>query len=137
MYINQLTHDKLIDPNESLLTLYQRKAVIWNNAWFLNIRTAYGLAFFGRKWNNMDLIEKSQRIFNTLLNLPRIRGLFPSIVFPSLNNEKEIYTINGVKAFYPTSEYNVVDACIAMYWALKISIDLDMHHHSFFPCPKI
>ncbi|MFX1390490.1 MAG: hypothetical protein ACFE9Z_10535 [Promethearchaeota archaeon] len=97
----------------------QRLAQIWNNAWFLNIRTAFGFRYFGEFWNDENLINNSRKMVNTVLNLPRSQGLFPSVIFPESYNSNIISTINGLKAFLYTDEFHVVDSCLAMYWALK------------------
>jgi hypothetical protein len=99
----------------------QRLAQIWNNAWFLNVRTAYGFWYFGKTWNIKSLIEKARKILNTILCLPRNQGVFPSVIFPESCNNDKISTINGLKAFLYTDEFHIVDSCLAMYWALKFT----------------
>ncbi|MFX1446012.1 MAG: hypothetical protein ACFFHV_21555 [Promethearchaeota archaeon] len=100
----------------------QRLAQIWNNAWFLNVRTAYGFRYFGEFWDNENLIEKANKIINTILFLPRIQGVFPSVIFPESCNTDRISTINGLKAFLYTEEFHIVDCCLAMYWTIKYSV---------------
>ncbi len=97
----------------------QRVAQIWNNAWFLNIRTAYGFRYFGEFWKNSSLIDKASKMFNTILNLPRINGVFPSVIFPESQNTNKFSTVNGLKAFIYSEEFHVVDSCLSMYWVLK------------------
>jgi len=75
--------------------ILERVAVVWNNAWFLNIRSAYGLKFFGEQWKNEDLTKKSHQMVNTVLNLPRTNGIFPSLVLPVSYNAIEYSIING------------------------------------------
>lgn len=106
-------------------SIVRRVAEIWNNAWFLNIRTAYGLRFFGDHWQNQDLKEKGNKILSTLLSLPRKQGLFPSVILPGSENAHKFSFINGVKAFRYTNEYHIVDAALAMYWALKFYQDFE------------
>jgi len=96
-----------------------RTAEVWNTAWFLNIRTAWAIRYFGEAWNNNQFIEKADSILNTLLNLPRINKIFPSIIFPAAPNSSIVSYINGSKAYLYSNEYNIVDASLAMYWALK------------------
>ena len=102
-----------------------RTAEIWNNTWFLNIRTAYAMRYFGELWEDYSLIEKTNRILNTLLNLPRTQGIFPSVIFPSAPNSSVISYINGVKGYLYSDDYNIVDSCLAMYWALKFYQDFE------------
>ena len=105
--------------------LIERPAEIWNNAWFLNIRTGYALKYFGELWNDDNLIDKGNRVLNTLLNLPRTSGLFPSVVLPAALDSTEVSFVNGVKAFVFTDLFHVVDSCLAMYWALKYYQDYE------------
>jgi len=100
-------------------------AAIWNNAWFMNIRSGYSLKYFGKLWNDNDLMDKGNKILNTLLSLPRMNGFFPSLIYPSAPNTKEISTINGLKGFIKTHDFNMVDVSLAMYWALKFYQDFD------------
>ncbi|MHA1378912.1 MAG: hypothetical protein ACTSRG_11070 [Candidatus Helarchaeota archaeon] len=105
--------------------IIERPAEMWNNAWFLNIRTAYGIRFFGDFWKNNDYIEKGNRMLNTVLSLPRIRGIFPSVVLPAAPDSNVVSTINGVRAFLHTDDFHTVDACLAMYWAIKYYQDFE------------
>jgi len=105
--------------------ILERVAVVWNNAWFLNIRSAYGLKFFGEQWKNEDLIKKSHQMVNTVLNLPRTNGIFPSLVLPVSYNAIEYSIINGTKAFFYMNDFHVVDASLTMYWTLKFMQDFN------------
>ncbi|MFW9880433.1 MAG: hypothetical protein ACFFG0_45770 [Candidatus Thorarchaeota archaeon] len=121
---------KFFSPNQikdffNLHTNLQRIAVLWNNAWFLNIRSTYGLRFFGDYWKNEDFIKKSDQMVNTIIELPRINGIFPSLVLPASYNATEYSVINGSKAFFYMDEFNLVDADLAMYWALKFYQDFN------------
>jgi hypothetical protein len=122
---------KIFDKFTRNLPIINRTAEIWNNAWFLNIRSGYGFRYFGELWKNNDLLEKGRRILNTLLILKRIRGVFPSLIFPSPPNESaeslEISTINGLKAFIPTDDFHLVDTTITMYWGLKHYQDFEQN----------
>ncbi len=127
--INELTYDpekvKWFDKYTRRRAYIPRTAEIWNNAFFLNMRTAYGLRYFGELWNDEGLIDKGIKILNTILNLPRIRGVFPSVIFPASSNTDVISTINGLKAFSYTDDFHIVDSCLAMYWALKFYQDFE------------
>ncbi len=115
---------RFVKPNELYeLTHYysniQRLAQVWNNAWFLNVRSSYGFRYFGQLWDNRDLIDKGDKIVNTVLNLSRIHGVFPSVIFPESPNTDVISTVNGLKAVIYTEEFHIVDSCLAMFWVLK------------------
>lgn len=105
--------------------ILQRVAVVWNTAWFLNIRSAYGLKFFGEQWKNEDLLKKSNQMVNTVLNLPRTNGIFPSLVLPASYDATEYSIINGTKAFFYMNDFHLVDASLTMYWALKFMQDFN------------
>ena len=100
-----------------------RIAYAWNNAWFSNIRSSYGLRYFGEKWSNKDYLEKAQRLLNTVLYLPRTNGIFPSILLPTGLNSNKFSVINGTNAFFCLEDFNVVDASVTMYWTLKLLQD--------------
>lgn len=126
--VNKQINDMIFDPEKvkwfdkytQRHAFAPRTAEVWNNAWFLNIRTAYGLKYFTNEIDEFKLKEKADRILNTTLNLPRNSGIFPSVIFPEGLNSNIISYINGVKAGLYSNEYNVVDACLTMYWALKL-----------------
>jgi hypothetical protein len=103
-----------------------KNAAIYNNAWFLNIRSSYGFRYFGEIWNDNDLIEKSNAMMNLLVQLPRNHGLFPSIILPSSMKTSEFITIKGTKAWWPIDYYHIVDVSLAMYWALRIVRDFKL-----------
>ncbi|MFX1298211.1 MAG: hypothetical protein ACFFD2_25575, partial [Promethearchaeota archaeon] len=114
--------------------IIRRTAEIWFNAWFLNLRTGYSFRYFGDLWENEDLKEKGDRLLNTVMNLPRIRGVFPTVIFPASWDATEISAINGLKAFIYTDLFNLVDVSLTMYWALKFYQDFekrnDIKEHS-------
>jgi hypothetical protein len=102
-----------------------RVAVIFNTAWFLNVRSAYSLRFFGETWKDKDLVDKSIKMLNLILELPRIKGVFPSLVLPNSENAIEFSTSKGVKAWWHIDYYNLVDTVLAMYWTIKLSRDFN------------
>ncbi|MEJ2294898.1 MAG: hypothetical protein P8Y23_09015, partial [Candidatus Lokiarchaeota archaeon] len=113
--INEMIFDpekvKWFDKYTRRHAFVPRIASTWQNAWFLNIRTAYGMKFFAEKWNDDNLWEKADRLINTIINLPRNKGIFPSVLFPTQEDSEIISYINGVKAGLYSDEYNIVDAC--------------------------
>ena len=127
--LNDLIFDpekvKKFDKHTRRVAFVPRTAEIWNNAWFLNIRTAYSFRYFGELWKNDNLIDKAKRILNTVLLLPRVNGVFPSVIFPASVGSKIISTINGLKGYLYSNDYHVVDSCLTMYWALKFRKDFN------------
>ncbi|MHA1311562.1 MAG: hypothetical protein ACTSQO_11655 [Candidatus Helarchaeota archaeon] len=126
-FSNSLFWIKLFDKLTRNLPIIKRTAEIWNNAWFLNIRSGYGLRYFGEFWGDKDLIKKGTQILNTILNLTRIKGVFPSVIFPPQEHDNNIITINGLKAFIPSNDFHLVDTCLTMYWALKYYQDFEQN----------
>ena len=100
-----------------------RIAYAWNQAWFSNIRSSYGLRYFGEMWFNRDYLEKAEKLLNTVLYVPRTNGIFPSIILPTGLNSDKFSFINGVHAYICLDDFNVVDASLTMYWTLKILQD--------------
>jgi hypothetical protein len=105
--------------------IIKRTAEIWNNAWFLNIRTGYGFRAFGELWQDAELSRKGTIILNTVLNLPRTHGAFPSVILPASWDATTVSTINGLKAFVFTDDFHLVDTALTMYWALKFYQDFE------------
>ena len=118
-FANSLFYLKQFAQLTTSLPVITRVAEIWNNAWFMNLRTGYGFRCFGELWKNDDLVAKSNKILNTVLNLPHFRGVFPTVVLPLSWDATGISTINGLKAFKYTHDFCLVDTSLAMYWALK------------------
>lgn len=58
---------------------WREKKSIWNQAWFSSLRSAYGYRLWGMKWNNSDLIEKSELAKQFALSAPQTNGLFPAL----------------------------------------------------------
>ncbi|MBN2150067.1 MAG: hypothetical protein JW839_01350 [Candidatus Lokiarchaeota archaeon] len=114
---------KAFDSLTRALPIVARNAEVWNNAWFMNVRTAYALAHFGKSWSDPVLTDKARRALELVLSLPRERGLFPTIVLPAKPGGAGYSEIKGVRGFHYVDEYNVVDNSLTMYWALKLYQD--------------
>ncbi len=124
-FSNSLWWIKRFDWFTRTFPVIQRTAEIWENAWFMNIRTGYSIRYFGELWNNPDLILKGEKMLNTVLSLPRTRGVFPTKIYPASRDATEYSTVNGFKAFMHTDDFNLVDVSLAMYWALKYYQDFE------------
>lgn len=102
----------------------KRNAEVWFNAWFNNMRSAYGFRYFGEIWERPDLVEKGDRILHTFLSTPRVRGASPSVILPAcVGGPTEISTIKGLQGFFYVDDYSLVDVCLTSYWALKYTTD--------------
>jgi hypothetical protein len=51
---------------------------IFQQSWFSNIRTAYGLYWYGKRLGVDDWCEKSCRVKEFVLNMPVVNGFFPT-----------------------------------------------------------
>ncbi|MFX1278983.1 MAG: hypothetical protein ACFFA3_06160 [Promethearchaeota archaeon] len=109
----------------------RRFAVILNNSWFSNVRTSYGLRFFGELWNEEDLIKRSERILNTIYSLPRSQGIFPGIILSAGEGSEVVSTIKGSLGLSVIEDFNLVDVAITLYWMIKI------HHDFNIPANKL
>lgn len=114
-----------IDEFKNNFNKKNKPAAIYNIAWFLNIRSSYGIRYFGEIWDNQELIAKSRAMRNLIAQLPRKNGIFPSIILPSSNNTSEYLTVSGTKAWWPIDYFHVVDVALSMYWLIKIAIDFN------------
>lgn len=66
-------------PGSGYEVNWREKKSIWNQAWFSSLRSAYGYRLWGMKWNNSDLIEKSELAKQFALSAPQTNGLFPAL----------------------------------------------------------
>ncbi len=122
-FSNKASWIKAFDKLTRTFPVVAKNAEIWNNAWFMNVRTAYALAHFGKAWGDASLVDKARRALELVLSLPRERGLFPTVVMPAKPGVAGYSTIKGVRGFLYVDEYNIVDNSLAMYWALKLHQD--------------
>ncbi|MHA1973952.1 MAG: hypothetical protein ACTSW1_13220 [Candidatus Hodarchaeales archaeon] len=97
--------------------------LIYNNAWYNNIRSAYGLKFFSKKWNDKELEIKADKMKNLILQAPKEQGIFPCHFF--INKRGEQVYIPGTRAFAPVSYYHTVDNSWTLFWLLQWYQDLE------------
>jgi hypothetical protein len=55
---------------------------LWFHSWFNNMRTAWGLHYWGRLMNRPEWVERSRAVARLLLMAPREQGLFATIYRP-------------------------------------------------------
>lgn len=53
--------------------------IVWNQAWFNGLRSAYGMWHFGARLGRKDWQVRAQRVKAWTLKAPQTRGLFPAI----------------------------------------------------------
>lgn len=96
-------------------------------AWFNNLRSAYGIQFWGDKLGNDDWKEKSQKMFAMALAAPQDHGAFPS----RWNNfRKEWSGCLMQNAVGNGAYYDSVDMAWKTYWLLRWYEDIE-------PLPEI
>jgi hypothetical protein len=95
---------------------------IMNQAWFNNVRTGYGIYYYGKKWKDEKLISFAKKIKNLILNTPQNFGIFPSVCFTP---EKEIIWEKGTKGFEYVPYYHTPDNSTTCYWILQWYKDLE------------
>lgn len=106
---------------------WREKKSLWNQAWFSSLRSAYGYRLWGEKWNNDDMVRRSDLAKNFALSAPQEDGLFPAVFWADDDNEWE----NG---FWGHSdrrpenheEYgNILDMSWTCIWMLKWYRDIE------------
>ncbi|MHA1226304.1 MAG: hypothetical protein ACTSPV_06130 [Candidatus Hodarchaeales archaeon] len=97
--------------------------LIYNNAWYNNIRSAYGIKYFAQKWQDQELEAKADKMKNLILQAPKNQGIFPCHFF--INKRGEQAYIPGTRAFAPVSYYHTVDNSWTLFWLLQWYQDLE------------
>lgn len=91
------------------------KCIVWNQAWFNNLRSAYGWYHYGKKAGRADWMERAARIKEWSLSAPQQEGIFPAIYdleagewwgsVPRLNGDRR--------------RYHTASASWTAYWMLE------------------
>jgi len=90
-------------------------------AWFNNLRSAYGIRFWGDKLSNEDWKQKSDKMLAMALAAPQDRGAFPS----QWNNfQKKWKGCLMQKAVGHEAYYDSVDMAWKAYWLLRWHQDI-------------
>jgi hypothetical protein len=104
------------DPKE------KRASEIKNQAWFNNLRVAYGMFHYGTKWGDKALIEKACLMKNLVLAAPSEKGIFASV----LSIGRWLMTwIKGTKADENCDFYHTADSAWTGYWMLQWYKDIE------------
>ncbi|MCP4760699.1 MAG: hypothetical protein GY870_02885 [archaeon] len=96
----------------------------WNQSWYLNVRTAFGLKILGDITNNEKYKKMSESIINLAKNSPEEQGLFSNLAYLT---DQGVGWIEGTLAFSPFHKYNIVDIALTGYWLLKYSQNFNFH----------
>jgi hypothetical protein len=98
---------------------------IWFQAWFNNLRTAYGMYLFGLdsrsdRVRSMDLCSLARLTRNLALNAPQNKG-----IFPTLYNTKTGEWVGYYGAGVGKEHYHTLDCSWTGYWLLRWHQDLE------------
>lgn len=96
-----------------------------NQAWFCNMRSAYGVHYFAKQWNNEELLKKSGSMLNLALAAPikspvEGYGICPDMYSFKTHNWSGDYFNFGGGAYY--SSFN---SAWKGYWLLRWYNDLE------------
>nr|MDO8135961.1 hypothetical protein [Candidatus Njordarchaeum guaymaensis] len=98
------------DPKEG------RATEIKNQTWFNNLRSAYGVYHYGKKWGDESLVEKAKLMRNLALASPFEKGLFAS----ALSVRQGVLTwYKGTRGHENCSFYHTADDAWTAYWMLQ------------------
>lgn len=106
---------KIIGKGAQMINSHN-KVWFWNQSWFMNIRTAFGMRRLAIMDDDDDLKNKADRMANLLIEAPMEAGMFPSVAIITQNG---LRWIEGMVGFTPIRDYNLVDVSLAAYWLLK------------------
>jgi hypothetical protein len=95
------------------------RGYIPNQAWFLNQRSAWGMAYFAKAWGDRELLRKARAMKELALTAPRREGMFPA-VFDSKRKEWV-----GTLVAPEGGHYHVPDAAWKGLWLLRWHRDVE------------
>lgn len=89
---------------------------IWYQGWLNNVRTAYGLGWYGRKWRDAALARKASAMIRLATRLPQVEGAFPAICIPANPPQWK----KGTRGWEVLDDvYSVTDNAWTCYWLLR------------------
>lgn len=96
---------------------------IFNQVWFNNLRTAFGLGYFGRRWGDDSLQVCARQAWTLALSAPVVGGVWPSVCVP--RGDEPPGWIPGTRGWRYTPHYHLPDACTTGVWMLTTHAHLD------------
>lgn len=91
----------------------------WFNAWFQNLRTAYGWRLYATHSNNQEMRRKAEQVLTLALKSPQDHGLFSTIYIHDTNTwQKE----DGWAGY--ADDYHTFCMSWTGYWMLRWASDL-------------
>ena len=88
---------------------------VWYNLFMNNLRTAFGMGWYARRWNDAALAEKARLMRELALSAPAPLGILPS-VFTS--DQLRPRWVPGTKVWLYTSAYHTANAAWTGCWML-------------------
>ena len=102
--------------------LRQKSRMAFFSVWHNNLRTAYGLAHFGRRWGDARLAEAASRMKNLLLAAPTAAGLSP-VGF--VGAPRWPAWLKGLRASFLSADYGTADLAETGVWMLEYYRDIE------------
>jgi hypothetical protein len=100
---------------------------LWNQAWFCQVRTAYGVMWYGRQRRDSLVYEKALRMISLALAAPQEHGIFPTVYSQSPDGDWNAgrwhYSCNRRPKGH-TEYYHTTDCSWTAFWLLRIYRDL-------------
>ena len=91
---------------------------LWYHSWFNNIRTAYGLFYWGKESNNEDWQTKAISCVNLILSSPNDKGWFPTIY----NSVKDDWVSSGQGG--GKGLYHMPDNAWTALWVMRFNDEM-------------
>jgi hypothetical protein len=91
----------------------------WFDAWFQNLRTAYGWYAYAQRSNNFEMQAKAESVLNLALTSPQHNGVFPIIY---LEDTKTWLPDDGWAGF--ADDYHTFCMSWTGYWLIRWAEDL-------------
>ena len=107
--------------------------IIHFQSWFNNMRTAYGLYWFGSRWGREMLVARAKRIKNLALCAPTQNGVFSTVCCAASDG---ILWFEGTKAFELVNEYHLPGNAWTACWMLRWYEELERDPLLFRKCAE-
>lgn len=89
---------------------------VWNGIFLNQVRTSFGMAYWGRQWGDAALLERARRMRNLALLAPSSCGIFPAVFTADARSP---HWIPGTRIWRYTRSYHTPDAAWTGWWMLR------------------
>lgn len=109
------------------------KGDAWFSAWWNNMRSAYGMALYGRRIGDNKFYDRGKKILNLALSAPRTNGAFPAFFITNENGTywMKDHEFGGVKDYF-----HHIDMAWTSYWMLKWYNDFEQSDEILSRCKE-